>query len=235
MKKYLEYWPLYSLVIILLSSFKVMLFFGAWNIEFEQFASLKDMSLQLIKPAFLMIMALIYGFVYYHFEKSTTNNLPDFIIEKQSNYRNIVRKILCIICAILFIAKLIFLDKHPTPYSDILINVALGLFCLVYIIFAFFLKFILNLNLENGIIYIFGLLFGFIFTILLKVSFEVHEINKGLYSGTVIETKEYKHISTEASYYVGQSNNSIFIFNTSDSSVSIIPVSEVTFMKIKTK
>lgn len=62
---------------------------------------------------------------------------------------------------------------------------------------------------------------------------EINSVRKGKYSGTIIQTKDSTYISSKTNYFIGKTDKFAFMYNSNDSTSTIIPMAEVKTIKFK--
>ena len=78
-------------------------------------------------------------------------------------------------------------------------------------------------------------LFMLFFMLAFMIKRDVSRAKRGLYKGTIVTTKDSTYISTDSSFFIGKTENYVFIHNLRDTSTEIIPSESIIKISMKMK
>jgi hypothetical protein len=216
--------------ILLIGIIKLVVYFEAFHVPIKYYISISGIAINLsddilILIPFLMIALLGFtsGWVTRKIEESKSGDIQHRITYSYNIF--LITTILLIIgastIAHLFIINFTSLIRFVSVIGTIiLLNTisylsSLQVIKLTKILIAFFVTILTSI-------------------IFFKLSYEIDNVNSGLYTGTIIKTSDSTYISTKNSFYIGQVDKYIFIYNKSDSTTTLIPAESVKQIILKT-
>ncbi len=219
--------PLLTVILVALGLSKQAMYYSNFNVPIKYFLGISELSL-IISVDLLVAFATVFGTVIYifinreGFQKASPKSL--FFFSK-----------IFPVLAFLFTLGGTFIAAKTVATRLIWCCFLLGSFS--YLFFTAYKSQIQKLlNLDNRmIVLIASVSISTLCLIMLKTGFDLIRVEKGLYNGTKIYTTDSIYTSTGNSYFIGKTENYIFIYNKKDSTTSIIPSELVTKMVLKVK
>jgi hypothetical protein len=250
-KTFINKIPQLSLLVIIISLIKTLLYYSNFDIPIKYFLGLSELGLLIADDLLILVpIYVIFYIVYFKFdsvgkEGLSTNNKTK--IEKEvstkpkfSTLRRFFSKsfeylsyaILILVAGFMVIMP-IYLFFTTTSYPLKLLASALIIVIGYFILFAVkheeLQKFLTDEGMSISL-----LLMLFIMSFVFRISNEISEVENGRYTGTRIVTKDSTYISDSNSFYVGQTSKYVFIFSKKDSLSTILPVEKIDKIIFKT-
>ncbi|MBN8673667.1 MAG: hypothetical protein J0L56_06010 [Chitinophagales bacterium] len=151
-------------------------------------------------------------------------------IEYRKSKTDIIFQTILGLLGIFILIKLFIADYYVNRVS--LIS-SLGLVLLFFLSVEFDEHHNYKLNKSIWIVCSFGI---FLYTIIQLTVLEIKSTEKGKYNGSYIVTKGNKEYhSTDSSYYIGKTENYVFIYNRNQKSATVIPSEEIKEIYLKAR
>jgi hypothetical protein len=116
--------------------------------------------------------------------------------------------------------------------SLMLFVLALYILVVPILLFLYRLKFLKRkFGIEKALLFLL-ILTGITF-MLTSASYSIYKADHGRYKGTIVSTTDSVYISSDSSYYIGKTQNFIFIHDVKDKSTMSIPADRVNYLRIK--
>jgi hypothetical protein len=232
-----KYFKELSILIILLGLVRQFIYYSNFDIPIKYFFNFSELWLIISDKliiVFPVILILLLGMdmelkfrasvkEITELKESKTSNPEEFklkveaeIKRKKEHFKsNLLRRILLLIFAGVAIYYLITSKEY---YIKIQVSAILLMILVYYFVFDVF-KFSVNVNVSFT--FIFGIL---LFFIIFFSSIEIRNVENGIYRGTTIITDDTTYTSNDTSYFIGKTDNFVFIYNKKDTSSIIIPM-----------
>lgn len=250
-KAFINKIPQLSLLVIIISLIKTLLYYNNFNIPIKYFLGISELGLLVADDLLILVPIFVIFYIGYYkldsigIQRSSTNNKT--IIDKNvsakpkySKLRRIISKSfdyltygILILVAVFMVILPIYIFFTTTSYPIKLLTAAFIIVIGYFILFAFKHKELQNLLTNEGAS-ISLLLMLFIISFVLRISNEINEVENGRYTGTRIVTKDSTYISDSNSFYIGQTSKYVFIFSKNDSFSTILPVEKIDKIILKT-
>lgn len=235
-KKVLGYIPAFSILIITFGIIKKYIYFDYFGIDITSYLSVSELWLSasddLLAITVGIIIFIFHAILLSKIEKKQIKITPNHLKNKEpkepsareTNWIKIfsITGIIIMICLIYFY---FFSDTKRVSYISLFVLLIAALFTLV-------LHFT---DTPNGkfnftasismVIFVFIIIYIFLSTLNKAESAE-----RGLYIGTVIKTQDSCYISTDTSFYIGRTNNYLFILNKRKKNLTILPSDNVIYI-----
>jgi hypothetical protein len=249
MKRFLSSLPQLSLFVVILALLKLFLYYNNFNVPIKYYVGLPELALQISDDLFILLPLVF--FMYFlnldtkprqekiinqplntEADKPVTNKPP------KGKIRIALDKVMPYVLMGFFICALVvgplILLFHSKSYTDRLTLVSI----LVMDIF-FFVFITQNEKLEQFVttkgMTLSLFLAMFLFMFISKTTGEIEGVEKGKFKGTKIITTDSMYISTDSTFFIGQTSNYVFYHNKIDKHTTIIPTTEVKKIELYSK
>lgn len=217
-KKIIDHIPILVALIIIIGIVKLTLFYRNFSIPIKYFLGFSEITTAIADDLLYVLLAYcitICG------KLAVEDLIKTRSIDLKDNKDSLFSLLIIIITIGLIIWRFFFENEY---YNKIVID-AVSYFCLFSVIMQ--IKFIKDFSTHNKE-FIFFLYF--FFTTLLGIvsitSFEIKSVINGKYKGTKIVTNDMTYVSSDTTYYIGQTEKYVFIYNTSKHCL-VLPISNV--------
>lgn len=234
--KLLKYLPLISLYVIILGGIKQSLYYMNFSIPIGYYISLSEFGTSISSDLLVVIpVSAIYIVISKGSEIIAEKTFP----EEDEQAKRVVkllklRSIINVFFTILLLIGLFLLFlSNSFGYRLILAVLFLSVFIGYYVSYKLFDK-SFRVMLANNIISLTILYSMFVFTIIdtgKKIAFT----EKGYYNGSKIKTIDSTYLSTDTCYFIGKTENYVFIYNKNQKATTIIPSDDVKQIYLKVK
>ncbi len=221
--------PLFTVIIIILGLVKLVVYYSKYNVPIKFFIQISEIGL-IVSYDLLLVMIM---FLYFTIQGANQIEIKteSKTLKKASK---IVGQVVTFLPVLVVVITIIFLYIEKDYANKVYLFSLLifsGSLALIIAYPDYFIKYI-----TNRTRYL--LLQGFIITVcfvLVVTASEIKSVEKGKYKGTIIITADSTYISTDSSYFIGKTENYVFVFNKKDTTTSIIPSELITKMILKSK
>ncbi|MBS1621420.1 MAG: hypothetical protein JST10_12565 [Bacteroidetes bacterium] len=215
--------PTLTGLVVILAIIKLTLFYQNFSVPIKYFIGISEIAITISDD--LLMLSLYYA-VLKIFEILLLEHRYRFAFLFQSD---ITRSVYDILLYVLNIAALILFFFETEFYRKI-VDVAL-------IFFLLFLNFMKtkyvkrNFERNKDVVFILFYFAVTLFNVVLTTSNEIKSVMDGKYNGTKIVTDDTTYISSDSSYYIGQTNRFIFIYDKSKF-CTVLPISSIKRLEI---
>lgn len=233
MKRLTSFWKEMTILIILFSLFKQIIFYGNFKIPITHFMDWAELWMTIAgdAPYFLpIVIAILFALDYLEGHYSKEKILSTEIKNENKVKTKYIERIFAVMLTLLIFILIIYAIINKKFYEKVTLFAASGMAMglLLMLKYNFFEKF------SNLRFLYFNIVLLFMLVIQLSTTRSA-SVERGKYKGTTIITKTTTFISTDTDYYIGKTEKYIFFFHTADSSSDIIPMSDVERLIFKTK
>lgn len=226
----LGYLPLFSVISILLALAKFYFYYDAFDINIIPYLTITELSLQVISDliVFLVVLTILILFIRIMISPLLIIKHKKFlhlrVMVKIKNSPKAIR----ILLSYLFLFYLVMTFLTTSSFAA---NSLFFLFIIILTIASYIFADMIEKQIKYY--YIITLLFFSILTFEFRKSTEDSiKPNYGSYKGTTIKTKDSTYLSTDTSYFIGNTSEFYFIRNRTRRNITIIPQREIIEMTI---
>lgn len=221
-----EYLKEATIMVILLSLIRQLYYFTSFKVPIKYFLTFSEIWLVLIND---MVILLMLGVILLAVYLDVKKRIGYTFAMKGIVQRTISEKVFLYGISIISITLPIYLILSEPNFE----NFVLGGIMLVVILLLVLIIFAKQSTFINHFFYLVLSFIVFLFVILIRI--DIDSVKRGKYKGTIISTKDMCYVSTDSSYFIGKTEEYVFIYNVKDTSTDVIPTSTITNMKIKMK
>jgi hypothetical protein len=235
-----------SVVILIMGIIRQLVYYTGFHVLIKYFMSLSEIGL-IVSEDLILFSIIFGGFLLLiglgnqkKMDWETEKKLHE---ERERNYANLPIKqqrsiqrltIIEITCFIALLSAGIMVWNKSTDYIFKCVGVFLIIIQVAYLVTVFG-KHLIYRYLSRSLFISLSVLVLMIGGIILNTAIEVSNVAKGKFLGTTIVTNDTTYISDKYHYFIGKSAEYFFIYHAKDTTVSIIPTSELKSMRLKTK
>jgi hypothetical protein len=232
-----------SIIILMLGIIRQLVYYSVFGVPIKYFFSLSELWLVIsdklifISPMILVILwgadILVEGKIQIPaLDRSLSEEDMAIIKEREIKESKIERKskigFRIILLSFAAIALYYLISTHDYV-STISMSAVLGLLFVLFIVFDVS-KYSTSPKVFFGFIICVSIFFIVFFS-----AIEVRTVQRGKYRGTKIITADTTYISNDTSYFIGKTDQYLFIYNTKDTSTSMIPIESIKKIIFKTR
>jgi hypothetical protein len=224
-KKIIEHIPILTALIIVIGIIKLTLFYQNFSVPIKYFVGFSEVATTVADD--LLFLLLIYA-VLKTIELLFKDVKPNFTLFSSLDRLNLFYSVLFVI---INVGLLIWGILEKEYYRKIVNSAYIYFFLFLTLIQTKFAKEYFEKNKEFLFILYFFLLS--LLSIVNMTSREIKSVVRGKYKGTTIVTNDTTYISTDSSYYIGQTEKYVFLYSTSKHCI-ILPISTIQRLDIYT-
>lgn len=232
LKNAMEYIPAISIFIIVLALLKQIVYYLNFDVPIKYFMGISELTvvisdnLLLAIPVTLFLIMLFFVIDKQESKAVESSEEERERIKKKADFaRKINKKIGKVLIAMMVItlSLLFFADSY---IIKVIIILSFS-YQLLFYFPVFFLDKTLKIDRKLGEIKTLFVVYFCSFYIVLISVFEISKVEKGFYTGTQIVTQDSTYLSTSHSYFIGKTENYVFIHNKKESNVLILPAESI--------
>ena len=217
-KKIIDHIPILTVLVLVIGFVKLSLFYYNFSLPIKYFVGFSEVAATVSED--LLYLVLIYAALK-TIELFYNDALPDFTFLSSSLTKDIVFSIAILIVNIWFLV-LVFLSNE---YYLKIANISSSLFISFIILMK--TKAVKEFSAKNKdfafILYFFVVA---LVNVVIMTSREIRTVSNGKFRGTRIVTNDTIYVSNDSSYYVGQTEKYVFLFN-KPGHCTVIPISTI--------
>ena len=230
--------PSLSIFIILLGLLKTVLYFYHFNVPIKYFIGFSELTLIISDDLILIVFFVVFPIAFTAFYLTTqlmVNKIanPNFTHDLTLNKQY---KVINIVGGFLMLLNIIFAIFNRKDYvqknGNLIFCCLIGLILLtVYLVRR--IEFVSKTKVPRIYIYTVFLSIIICAVLIYTTIYEIGDVDKGKYSGTIIKTSDSTYISTAKNYFIGKTESYVFIYNKDSCTTTIIPKDGLKQMVLK--
>ena len=234
-----------TVLIIIFGLSRQLIYYNSFHVPIKYFFSFSEVWLALINDIFFLLPYSLLMLTGYELaikgrqkslaaaasKESLEIHLKDHSSKKTKSRKLATIEVIFLILFIILTIVCIYYWITATNFSTKV------LFCLTTILAGFLIISILLFRDKepSESTFIAFSLFMIFFLLAFIINSDVSGVKRGLYKGTTITTKDSTYTSTDSSFFIGKTENYIFIHNLKDTSTEIIPSESILKIELKMK
>jgi uncharacterized membrane protein len=234
-----------TVLVIIFGLSRQLIYYNSFHVPIKYFFSFSEVWLALINDIFFLLpysLLMLTGYelaikgrqkslVAATSEESLKTQLKDHPSKKIKRRKLATIEVIFLILFVMLIIVSIYYWTTTTNFS------AQVLFCLTTILAGFAVISIVSFRDKepSASTFIAFCLFMIFFMLAFIINSDVSSVKRGLYKGTTITTKDSTYTSTDSSFFIGKTENYVFIHNLKDTSTLIIPSESILKIELKMK
>ncbi|MBN8663436.1 MAG: hypothetical protein J0L83_02610 [Chitinophagales bacterium] len=227
-KKIIENIPIITGLTLILGFIKINLYYQNWSLPIKYYLSISEIAISIWDD----ILFIILTYVASVYTQTVASKIVTSSNPKTSKAGSVLWGFFIVITSAILITWSLLEKQY---YIQIRLSACIYLFAILAyatVINPESIKEFLTSNNDLSLVLLFFL--TFLFSLTIKSSTEIKETISGKYYGTKIFTKDSLYTSNPSSYYIGQTDKFIFLYDTKGYT-NIIPKSEVSKIEFYTK
>lgn len=239
--------PVLTLILIVLGIIKQILYYQNFHLPIKYFLGISELGLIVSDDLFYIISLILAFCIYYlvtysasfhkkRFERLTkaTEEIRSKFPNEQAFQKHIEKhirrnnRIMFILYLIILVMSYFMFKPTNWNYASILMFFA----CWFFFTFYFILRRYEDNLFPNyaGLFFYLILIFCYI---IFKTGLDIAYVESGKFKNTIVITDDTSYISNDTSYFIGKTEKYVFVYNTNDTSTTIIPTETIKKIKIK--
>lgn len=217
-KRALENIPLITGLVIIIGIIKLNLYYQNFDVPINNFISVSEIATTVAVD--LLFFLLIYTALK-TIQIFIKDVKPDFTLFSSKDSENLIFSLIFVFINIgLFVWGLF----EKVYYRRIIHDAYTYFFLFITLMQTKFGKNFIEKNKEfTNVLYIFALT---LVAVVNMTSREIKLVTSGKYNGTKVTTSDTTYVSNDTTYYIGQTDKSLFLYNTSNHCI-VVPISTI--------
>jgi hypothetical protein len=229
----LKYLPILGVILIIAGNIKLLVYYKTFNFEVFPFIGLDEILILFIQNSLAYLLLLIAWVLSLTiFRLNDGDDLPPTIGKRLLKY--LLNKRLFLLLAILSISSLVYHLYRPNP-NRLELGYLIGAFFFVtYLVPITIQEAYLKLKLKSSALPIIFLVIIFLSVTTFSIVSALNESSKvksGYYKKIEVVFEDFIYKSNINCYYIGQTHNYIFFYNSRTNSVTSYPMSKVKLIR----
>lgn len=234
-----------TILIIIFGLSRQLIYYNSFHVPIKYFFSFSEVWVALINDIFILLPYSLLMLTGYELAKkdrqkslvaaaskeSSGTQLKNHPSKKTMPRKLVTIEVIFLVVFIILTGVIIYCWITTTNFATQV------LFCLTTILAVFLIisQLIFRDKEPGESTFIAFSLFMIFFLLAVIINSDVSRVKRGLYKGTVITTKDSSYTSTDSSFFIGKTENYVFIHNLKDTSTEIIPSESILKIELKMK